>query len=93
MSRKNLRQQRMSREVEIHKEYLDKNGWKQSKKHNDNLNYFKGEFEYDYYSEILWHKGNSMFYVDSVKRLNECIDNINDVEKLKVIHTGYLTEF
>lgn len=81
---------RLEIENEITFETLIANGWTQDK----DCYWWRDGIEYDFISSILWvRKDYGVHGVDSIKRLNECFAEINDINNLQIISRSYMTEF
>lgn len=82
--------ERLEREHEITFETLIANGWHQ----DEDLYWWRDGIELDFASNILWvRKDYGIHGVDSIKRLNECMADIDDIDNLKIISRSYMTEF
>lgn len=82
--------ERLEIENEITSETLIANGWEQ----DNDCYWWRDGIEYDFISSILWvRKDYGIHGVDSIKRLNECMSEIDDLSNLKIISRSYTTEF
>lgn len=82
--------ERIKLEGEITGWTLSVNGWQQ----DDDLYWHKDGFELNTCDGILWLKSNfSVHGVDSIKRLNECILNSNNLSKILELRNKYKIEF
>lgn len=81
---------RLLKEHEVTFPMLMANGWEK----DDELKWWKDGIEYDFISSILWvRKDYGIHGVDSIKRLNECMASIHDINALKQYDKNYMTEF